>query len=64
MVSFLNSGTPTLDPDRKNDHSPAIAGPNGQVILNPRQAVTIYPTTWTVSEPTQNGEFAKLRCGP
>ena len=63
-VSFLSANTPALDPDRRNDRSPAIAGPDGAVLTNPMEAVTICPTTWTVSEPTQNGEFAKLRCGP
>jgi len=61
---FLQSGTPPLDPDRRNDHSPPIAGPNGQIIVNPVQPVTICATNWTVSEQAQNGEFNKLRCGP
>jgi hypothetical protein len=50
-ASFLQSGAPPLDPDRTNDRTP----------LKP---VTVCPTSWTVSEQTQNGEFNKLRCGP
>jgi hypothetical protein len=63
-VSLMSFGTPLLDPDRSNDFSPRIAGPNGELLTNPRQAVTICPTSWTVSEQTPSGEFNKLRCGP
>ena len=50
-ASFLQRGAPALDPDRTNDHTPL-------------KTVTICGTSWTVSEPAQNGEFTKLRCGP
>jgi hypothetical protein len=63
-VSILSHGTPPLDPDRSNDFSPRLVGPNGEFLQAPRQAVTICPTSWTVSEQTQSGEFGKLRCGP
>jgi hypothetical protein len=50
-ASFLQRGAPALDPDRTNDRTPL-------------KTVTICGTSWTVSEPAQNGEFTKLRCGP
>ena len=50
-AAFLQSGTPLLDPDRTNNRT----------ILKP---VTLCGTNWTVSEPAQDGEFTKLRCGP
>jgi hypothetical protein len=63
-VTILSQGTPLLDPDRSNDFSPKLFGPSGELLTNPRQTVTICPTSWTVSEQTQSGEFNKLRCGP
>ena len=63
-VGFLQNGTPLLDPDRSNDFSPVLFGPNGAALVNPKQSLTICATTWTVSEPAQNGQFNKLRCGP
>ena len=41
-----------------------MTGRRVELLNGPRQAVTICPTSWTVSEQTQSGEFNKLRCGP
>jgi hypothetical protein len=41
-----------------------MTGRRVELLNGHRQAVTICPTSWTVSEQTQSGEFNKLRCGP